>query len=111
MATVQISFRDNADNETEFKVYRGTSAPLSSASTQIASVALSGGAWAVTSINSEAHNVEITSTNTGDSVTSGETFVIKYDELVAGDYYYGISASNAIGDSDVVTTATTLTIT
>jgi hypothetical protein len=111
MATVQISFRDNADNETAFKIYKGTSAPLSASSTQIAEVNLVSGAWTVSETTSgSAPSVSLQSTNTGNSATQGETFVVRYEEGTPGDYYYGVSASNDIGDSDVVTTGSALTV-
>jgi len=111
MAVVQISWRDNSDNETAFKIYQGSTSPLSSGSTQIGTVTLSGGSWSATEFSSgSAPDIQVTSTNTGDSQTEGETFVITYTEGTSGSYYYGISASNAIGDSDVVTTASALTV-
>jgi hypothetical protein len=112
MATVQISFRDNADNETSFKVYKGTSAPLSASSDQIIDITLSNGTWSASESSSgSAPNLTLTSTNTGNSSTTGETFVVRYDEGTAGSYYYGVSASNSIGDSDVVTTSAALNVT
>ena len=111
MATVQISFRDNADNETSFNIYQGTSSPLSASSTKIAEVSLSGGAWSVAEATTgSAPNVTLTSTNTGNSATQGETFVVRYDESNAGLYYYGVSAENAVGASDVVTTGSALNV-
>jgi len=111
MAIVQISFQDNADNETEFKIYKGTSTPLDSSSTQIAKIELVSGSWSVAEYTSgSAPSIQLTSTNTGSSATTGETFTITYDEQTAGTYYYGVSASNAVGDSDVVTSSS-LTIT
>jgi hypothetical protein len=111
MAVVQISWKDNADNETAFKIYKGTATPLSASSQQIAEVTLAGGTWAVAeSASGLAPNVTLTSTNTGDSATQNETFVITYEEGVADDYYFGVSASNAVGDSDVVTSSPALTV-
>lgn len=111
MAVVQISWRDNSDNETSFKIYKGSASPLSSASDHIATVTLSGSTWSVAEETAgDAPDIAITSTNTGDSQTSGETFVVTYTESTSGTYYYGVSASNAIGDSDVVTTSSGLTV-
>jgi hypothetical protein len=111
MAIVQISWQDNANNETAFKVYKGSTSPLSSASTHIANVTLSGGAWSASEATTgSAPSVALTSTNSGDSTTTGETFVLTYEESVAGNYFFGVSASNAVGDSDVVTTGSALSI-
>ena len=111
MAVVQISWKDNADNETSFKIYKGTTSPLSSSSTQIGVVSLSGSTWSASEFTSgSAPNITLTSTNTGDSATQNETFVITYDEGTSGSYYYAVSASNSVGDSDVVTTGSALTV-
>jgi hypothetical protein len=111
MAIVQISWQDNANNETKFKVYKGTSTPLDSSSDLIAEVELSGGTWVASEAGSgTAPNIALSSSNTNDSVTTGETFVITYEEGVQGNFFYGVSASNAVGDSDVVTTASALSV-
>lgn len=112
MAVVQLSFQDNANNETSFKIYKGTTSPLDSSSTQIAEIRLDSGAWvADEATTGSAPSLSLNSNNTNDSSTTGETFVVSYEETTAGDYYYGVSASNDVGDSDVVTTSSTLTIT
>ena len=106
MAVVQFSWQDESDNETSFKVYKGTSTPLDSNSTQIAKVELTAGVWSASEFASgTAPSIQLTSTNTGNSTTTQETFVITYEESTAGTYYSGVSASNAIGDSDVLTSS------
>jgi hypothetical protein len=112
MAVVQISFKDNANNEDSFKIYKGTATPLTSASTQIATIALSAGTWTATEFSSgSAPSLTLTSTgHNSDPATVGETFVLTYEEATANTYYYGISASNSVGDSDVVTSSA-LTVT
>jgi hypothetical protein len=113
MAVVQLSWRDNSDNETSFKVYRGTSSPVSTSDDHIANITLSGSTWSASEASTgSAPDITLTSSanNTGDSVTTGETFVITYTENTSGNYYYGVSASNAIGDSDIVTTASVLNV-
>lgn len=107
MAKVQISWQDNSDNEDSFKVYKGSASPVVDTDTLIATVALSGGAWGVTGAGT---NLAITSSNTADSVTTSEIFVITYDETAVGDYYYGVVASNAVGDSAVITSSTSVNI-
>ena len=106
MAVVQISWKDNANNETEFKIYKGTASPLSSSSTQIASVTLSGNSWVAAEFSTgSAPSLALTSSNTADSTTTNETFIITYDESNANTYFYGVAASNSVGDSDVVTSS------
>jgi hypothetical protein len=102
MAKVQISWRDNSDNEDSFKIFKSTNTPVTSSDAQIAEVELANGQWGV---SGTAANVAITSSNTTNSSTTGETFVVNYDEDVANIYYYGVAASNAVGDSLVVTSA------
>jgi len=106
MAKVQISWRDNSDNEDSFKVYKSTSNPVTTSDALIAEVTLSGGTWSV----SGSANVALTSTNTTNSATTGEYFVISYDESAAGVYYYGVAASNAVGDSLIVTSTGSVTV-
>lgn len=111
MAIVQISWQDNANNETAFKIYKGTTSPLDSSSTLIANVELSNGSWVASEeTTGSAPNLTLTSSNTGDSVTTGETFVVTYEEGTLGNYFYGVSASNAVGDSDVVTSGSALSV-
>jgi|13_taG_2_1085334.scaffolds.fasta_scaffold05443_10 hypothetical protein len=111
MAIVQISFQDNANNETGFKVYRGSSSPLTASSTQIAQIDLVSGSWVASETSTgSAPSLQLTSTNTGDSNTTGETFVITYDEGTSGNYFFGVSATNAVGDSDIVTTSSQLSV-
>lgn len=107
MAKIQISWTDNADNETAFKIYQSTSATITDSDTLIGTVSLSGSTWSVSGSGS---NIALESTNTGNSSTSGETFTVSYDESVAGDYYYGVSASNLVGDSEIVESANTITV-
>ena len=102
MAKVQISWRDNSNNETSFLVYKGSNSPVTNTDPLIATVALSDGSW---SVSGSASNITLTSTNTGDSLTTGENFIITYDEDTPGLYYYGVAASNAVGASNVVTSA------
>lgn len=108
MATVQISFQDNANNEASFRVYRGTSSTVTTSDTYIAEIALSSGSWAISGQSGTAH--AITSSNTGDATTTGETFTMTYEEANAGDYYYGVCAHNSVGSSAVATSSTAVTV-
>jgi len=107
MAKIQISWTDNADNETAFKIYQSTSATITDSDTLIGTVALSGSTW---SISGSGSNIALESSNTGNSSTTGETFTVSYDESTAGDYYYGVSASNLVGDSEIVESTGTITV-
>ena len=100
MAKIQISFQDNADNETNFKVYRGTTANVSSGDTLIATMTWSS-ATSSWSISGAGTNLEITSGINEAPSSSGSNFVVIYDENTPGTYYYGVSAGNAVGDSSI----------
>ena len=107
MAKIQISFTDNADNETAFKIYQSTSATITDTDTLIGTVTLSGSTWSVGGTGS---NIALDSSNTGNSTTTGETFTVSYDESTPGTYYYGVSASNVVGDSGIVESTGTITV-
>lgn len=108
MALVKVEWVDAADNETSFKIYRGTSSVVTTSDTLIGEVSLSNGAWSVSGSSGSSH--QITSTNTGASSASGETFTITYEEANAGVYYYGVAASNSVGDSPITTSQITVTV-
>lgn len=108
MATIQISFRDNSTSETNFKIYRGTSSTLTTSDTLIATISLNSSTWEITGNNGSGH--ALTSTNTGSSGTTGETFTINYTETNPGTYYYGILANNAVGNSNLVTGANSVVV-
>jgi hypothetical protein len=106
MAVVQLSWQDNANNETHFKIYQDTTSPISASSTQIAEVRLVSGIWVASETTTgSAPNISLDSTNSTDATEVGETFVVTFEESVAGDYYFGVSAGNSVGDSDIVTSS------
>ena len=107
MAKIQISWRDNSDNEDEFKVYRSSDSSLAVDDTLIASVTWGGSSWSASGAGT---NLQLTSSNGGPSGT-GEIFTLTYDENVAGEYYYGVSASNAVGDSAIAASAVAVVVT
>ena len=107
MAKIQIGFTDNADNDTAFKIYQSTSATITDTDTLIGTVTLSGSTWSVSGTGS---NIALDSSNTGNSTTTGETFTVSYDESTPGTYYYGVSASNVVGDSEIVESTGTITV-
>jgi hypothetical protein len=108
MATVQISFQDNANNEASFRIYRGASATVTTSDTYIAEISLSSNTWSISGQNGTAH--ALTSSNTGDATTTGETFTMTYEEATGGDYYYGVCAHNSVGSSAVASSSTAVTV-
>lgn len=107
MARVQISFQDNADNEDGFKIYKSTSSTVANTDTLIATITLASGVWGITGAGS---NLLLSSSNNVDNQTTGETFVVSYDEDVIGVYYYGVASYNAIGDSSIIATTSSVNV-
>lgn len=99
MAKIQVSWRDNADNEEGFKIYESTDATVNTGDNLIAEVTWNAGSssWVATG---SATNLTLTSSNQSPSAT-GEIFTITFDNNTIGTYYYGVSASNAVGDSAI----------
>lgn len=102
MAKVQISFQDNADNETHFYIYRSTATPVTSADTKIMELEWNStnSEWEFNQ-NTTATNPEVTQGASSDPTSSGDTFIVLYDESTADTYYYGVSAFNSVGESGV----------
>jgi hypothetical protein len=100
MAKIQISFQDNADNETEFLIYRGANATVTSTDTLIATMtwSTSTSSWSISGAGS---NLEITAGLNEAPSSSGSQFIVIYDENTPGNYYYGVAASNAVGASAI----------
>jgi hypothetical protein len=104
MAKIQISFQDNSDNEDSFKIYRGANTPVVDTDDLIMEVE-----WDATtsnwSVSGTATNAEITQGGSVDPTQTGQQYVVIYDEGTIGDYYYGVSASNEVGDSAISTSS------
>tara|TARA_B100001939_G_C16759642_1_gene537726 strand:- start:134 stop:505 length:372 start_codon:yes stop_codon:yes gene_type:complete len=117
MAVIQMGFKDNADNETGFKIYRksisdGESTSVSVSDHHIATIELAGDpvAWTVTAHNdpqtsADLLNPVLSSTNSTDTATTGERFIFSYEETTAGFYLYGVAVTNDTGDSDIVSSS------
>jgi hypothetical protein len=108
MALVKVEWIDAADNETGFKVYRGTNSAVATSDVLIAEVSLSSGNWTVTGQSGSSH--QLTSVNTGASSATGETFTLTYEESNAGTYFYGVAATNSVGDSPITSSTITVTV-
>lgn len=101
MAKIQISFQDNSDNEDEFRIYRGAATPVQDTDTLIATLSHDGTNWSIT--GSAGSNHEISQGVNNSPSSTGDQYIVLYDETSAGDYYYGVLASNAVGDSAIST--------
>lgn len=118
MATVQIAFTDNSDNETKFTVFRSVDGAnvTGGAAEILAEIEWNGvDTWAYAK-----GVVDTGGSNDGDFIagqavdvapsTVGQSFTISYTEANAGAYFYGVEAENAIGKSAVTETSAAITI-
>jgi hypothetical protein len=115
MATVQISFTDNSNNEEKFTVYRSVDGGSVSGTTAEAVCEVSWNSatnvWEVSPGAIDANN-DATGTNlpTTDPTAEGQDFVITYTEDNAGTYFYGVEAENNIGKSAIKSAPSSITI-
>lgn len=116
MATVQISFTDNSDNETKFTVFRSVDA---SEVTGIPAEKLATVEWdagnSVWTYTAEAVDASSTGAFVGAAPATapdatGQSFTLSYTEDNAGVYKFGVEAENAIGKSAITSTAAAITI-
>lgn len=108
MALIQVSFQDNANNEASFRIYRGTNSAVTTSDTYIAEISLAGSTWSISGQSGTSH--ALTSSNTGDATTTGETFTMHYTESTPGTYYYGVCAHNSVGSSNVATSGSSVVV-
>ncbi len=113
MATVQISFTDNSDNEEEFTIYRsvdgGTVTGVEAEVVAVVAYNFEGSQWEVTS-GAVATDAVGTTLPAGDPSNTQQNFVVTYSEDNDGTYFYGVEAANAIGKSAIKTATSSITI-
>ncbi len=107
--TVQLQWRDRADNETLFKIYKSASSNLTTTDTLVATIEWDGASWGIVPENVNISNTSILSSNSGPS-TQDEIFRIQFTEAETGEFYYGVASGNEIGMSDVVPSNTSLLV-
>ena len=118
MATVQISFTDNSDNETKFTVFRSNDASDVSGgdAEKLATIEWDAGntVWTYTKeivdTNGDNDGAFVGNAPTAAPSTVGQSFTLTYTESTAGAYKFGVEAENAIGKSAVTSTAAAITI-
>lgn len=113
MATVQITFTDASTNEDAFNIYRsddGVSAVVDG-SKLVSQLAWDGSAWQASQGALANNTVSIQAgSSTASPSTPGQTFILRYNETDTGEFKYGVTASNAIGDSDIRNSGTAVTL-
>ena len=113
MATVQISFTDASTNEESFNIYRSDDGALATVTggNLVSQLAWDGSAWQASQGALSNNSVTIEAGSSTDSPsTPGQTFIIRYTENDSGDFKYGVTASNAIGDSDIKNSGTAVSL-
>jgi len=117
MATVQIAFTDNSDNEDLFTIYRsadGAAVTSVAATEAVATVTwnTTNSIWDIASgvVDSTASAAFVGAAPTADPSTTN-SFTVQYEESNAGTYIYGVEAENGIGKSATTSAAGAITIT
>lgn len=115
MATVQIAFTDNSDNEDNFNVYRSNdgAAVTSVAAELVATITWDSNAnvWTIASggtLDPQNTVAFVGAAPTADP-TNTNSFTITYEESDTGTFTYGVEAENNIGKS-ATTSASPITI-
>jgi len=107
---VKLSWKDEANNETIHRIYRGSSLLMTPAtSTLIAELEWDGTTWNETIIDTNINTLNKIADG-GDPVTTGQTFEIDFVDTILGEHYYGVSAGNAVADSDIVASSSSILI-
>ena len=108
---IKIQWQDEADNETHFKIYRGSTLDMSvDDSDEIISIDWNGSAW-VHSIVDSTNVSQLTDFLSGGSPTdAGGQFSIDFTDAFTGTHYYGVLAGNAVANSDIVPSTSSVTI-
>lgn len=104
MAKIILNWTDVSNNGINFKVYRSTGSIISTADDEIISMDLDVGnaIWSASADNTlNVTNPVINSTNSGDP-TNQEDFELEFEDSSVGEFYYGVSVSNDVGESDIV---------
>lgn len=106
---VQLQWRDKANNETEFRVFRNSTPEFLLTDTEVARVEWSGTTWTTTIQESNISNLSLETSNSSPS-TADDLFKIQFTEALQGEHYYGVAAGNEMGFSDVVPTSTSIVV-
>lgn len=113
MATVQITFTDASTNEDAFNIYRsddGSSAVVDGAKL-VSQLAWNGSAWQASQGALSNGTASIQSgSSTASPSTQGQTFILQYTENDSGNFKYGVTATNAIGDSSITNSGTAVNL-
>jgi hypothetical protein len=109
---IQLTWTDEADNETTHSVYRGSDLNMTSASgTFLFKIDWDGTSWNIDSASQDSSINSIQVLQDGGAPTTvSQDFQVEFVDTVLGEHYYGVSASNATGASDVVPSSSSILI-
>jgi hypothetical protein len=111
MSTIRINWTDRATNETRFNIYRGTEQALSIFDDLIVRLELINGTWNIENRHPQTiSNLSIVQSGSTDITDTGTDFVISFEDASSGEFWYGVSAANPVGDSDIVPVPNKITI-
>lgn len=94
-------------------MYRSIQSPLTVLDELVLSIDLDiiNTAWTITyTEGSTISNASIVQAGSTDISVLDTNFIIEFDDSTTGDTYYGISAANAVGESDVVAIPSKITM-
>jgi hypothetical protein len=108
---IRLEWQDEANNETAFKVYRGSSLSMNEGNSDlIVSIEWDGTSWNAGIVDTTNISGLTDFTSGGEPTDTEGTFGFTFTEASSGTYYYGVSAGNAVADSDVVPSTSAITI-
>lgn len=108
---LKLQWQDEANNETRFDIYRGTSLNMSEAdSTKIIEIVWNGSSWDESIVDTTNVSGLIDFISGGSPETTEGTFSLTFTDALAGTHYYGVSAGNSVANSDVVPSTSSITI-
>ena len=106
--TLKLNWRDNAKNDLAFKIKRSGSSVMDESDLDIISLAWDGSQW--TETIEDTTNISAVTINQFVTPSSTGIFSLTFTDGFVGSNYYGVSAGNATGYSDIISTDTAVTI-
>jgi len=108
--TFRLLWKDLADNQTNFKIYRSSSGTFGGEEVLIAILEWNGSTWNFSSVNGLSLDYGLYDSSEAPSSVN-VVWGAQVIDSVVGTWYYGISSGNEAGDSDIVPTSTSITVT
>lgn len=108
---IKLEWQDEANNETFFNIYRGTSLGMvESDSDLIIRIVWNGSSWDQTIWDSTDISALSDFLSGGNPEDVEGAFSITFIDAKAGTHYYGVLAGNSVAKSDIVPSTSAITI-